>query len=1262
MKSVRKAVALLLILCLILPLLYSCGLEELIPSFSVVGEDGEREGDSYATAVELVRVSVADGEHFTVTSANPQDVTVGGSVSFNIAIDEGYEFDYSIGGAVFVESEASLEYDAGTLTLSDVRYPATIEIRVKKRTEPKNPALAEPCAHVGGTATCTERAVCDGCGEEYGSPLGHEYGEPMSYDGERHWYACKNEGCGETVGEFSHIGGTATCETLAECELCGASYGDLAEHNFSDDCVPSGDGHKRACTVCGEHSSVEAHYGGTADCVTLAECSACGEPWGEYAGHLWSEEPSSSDAGHWYECARVGCDAVGDVIPHLGGTATCVTLSECEVCLREYGSFADHFWSGELSSDGSAHWYGCENGGCAARTGVTAHSGGSASCTQLAKCDLCSTPYGSFAEHTVSSELSYNEYVHWYPCENTECDYMTGIEAHSGGSATTDEAAVCSVCGASYGEAIGPHDHIGGAATCDLPAVCILCGEGYGESLGHAWSEGYAYDSDSHWHYCENVGCTETRDAAAHWGGTATCQTQAVCTACGSPHGALGAHNWADTLTFDTDNHWHACRTAGCTEKNGVAAHSGGTATCQTLARCTACGTPHGALGAHDWADTLTFDTDNHWYACRTVGCTAKDGVTAHSGGTATCQTRAECTACGSPHGTLGAHDWADNLTFDTDNHWHACKTAGCTEKNGKEKHYGGEATNLVLAQCEACGKSYGELAEFRVVMLDAPEPDEGYKFICWTLDKPAKDGGVLLTDFESGSFTIPYESQPMANYVETGYHVILYRTNGGVTSDGKDFYYQTFSDAHFKMPNTLHQNGTFTREGYVLMRYTAEADGSGNFTTLGGKIMPNGRGFVELWCMWGKATVAGFKYSTYTNMYGKTATVITGYTGLSNNVVVPETLGGYPVCKIAAGAFSGSSITSLVLPASVETVEDGAFSNCKGLAEITFHDTIWNISDAAFSGCTNMKQYYLNAGMLPVHAGSGEGLFCLKYERLRVADARGEDVIIVVSGSSSLHGLSARQMQEAFNNEYTVVNYGTNAGANTLVYINAFINFLDEGDILIQAPETNQKNHQLGGTMIEWRTLRGSECMYEIFSYQDMSIYTNFFNSLSEFNRTQRSNNGLPKTGRSYESWANFLDEYTDIVNSGTGPAYDNTNPSGNPYNVANITEEGMARFNAIYARLNAKGVKMYVSFAPTDGDSYSAAVWDELVQLDFRDKLQSLLNYPVISHPGDYLLPHELMYDSIYHPSAEGRRVRTEQLIADLKAQLIAEGIWQE
>ena len=32
----------------------------------------------------------------------------------------------------------------------------------------------QACQHTGGTATCTEKAVCELCGESYGSALGHK--------------------------------------------------------------------------------------------------------------------------------------------------------------------------------------------------------------------------------------------------------------------------------------------------------------------------------------------------------------------------------------------------------------------------------------------------------------------------------------------------------------------------------------------------------------------------------------------------------------------------------------------------------------------------------------------------------------------------------------------------------------------------------------------------------------------------------------------------------------------------------------------------------------------------------------------------------------------------------------------------------------------------------------------------------------------------------------------------------------------------------
>ncbi len=60
-------------------------------------------------------------------------------------------------------------YSDLTLTLDKTSYSATI----KEGSGGKD----EPCEHTGGTATCTEKAVCDTCGEEYGDidPDNHNF-------------------------------------------------------------------------------------------------------------------------------------------------------------------------------------------------------------------------------------------------------------------------------------------------------------------------------------------------------------------------------------------------------------------------------------------------------------------------------------------------------------------------------------------------------------------------------------------------------------------------------------------------------------------------------------------------------------------------------------------------------------------------------------------------------------------------------------------------------------------------------------------------------------------------------------------------------------------------------------------------------------------------------------------------------------------------------------------------------------------------------
>ena len=124
--------------------------------------------------------------------------------------------------------------------------------------------------HSGGTATCTEQATCEICGEKYGDLKPHSYSAEWSTDETNHWHECtecraktdeaehtdtnkdhKCDACDKVLSECTdtnkdhkcdlcgkalseHSGGKATCKDKAKCEFCGESYGELNANNHSD--------------------------------------------------------------------------------------------------------------------------------------------------------------------------------------------------------------------------------------------------------------------------------------------------------------------------------------------------------------------------------------------------------------------------------------------------------------------------------------------------------------------------------------------------------------------------------------------------------------------------------------------------------------------------------------------------------------------------------------------------------------------------------------------------------------------------------------------------------------------------------------------------------------------------------------------------------------------------------------------------------------------------------------------------------------------
>ena len=132
-----------------------------------------------------------------------------------------------------------------------------------------------------------------------------------------------------------HTGGTQgpTCTEGKICEDCGAEY-DIPGHVWGawTPNYASNGTHTRRCKRYNAEETGSCS-GGYATCDTLGMCNTCGGSY--YGGHAWGEWSSAGNGTHTRSCTNY-CREV-DTAKCTGGKATCTTKAVCEVCDTEYG-------------------------------------------------------------------------------------------------------------------------------------------------------------------------------------------------------------------------------------------------------------------------------------------------------------------------------------------------------------------------------------------------------------------------------------------------------------------------------------------------------------------------------------------------------------------------------------------------------------------------------------------------------------------------------------------------------------------------------------------------------------------------------------------------------------------------------------------------------------------------------------------------------------------------------------------------------------
>ncbi len=542
--------------------------------------------------------------------------------------------------------------------------------------------------------------------------------------------------------------------------------------------------------------------------------------------------------------------------------------------------------------------------------------------------------------------------------------------------------------------------------------------------------------------------------------------------------------------------------------------------------------------------------------------------------------------------------------------------------------------------------KAPGVLPDGTSITLTATAVNSDYTFLGWSSGNYLTDGGTLVSEDPTTSVKVSGNTLYYANFRHKDEVLIRYHLNGGgVKGTGADLYYSTFPTDYYYYPNTVADLGTFVRDGYTVLEYSTEKDGGGYVTCPGGKVFLDNNGVIDLYVQWSKWSAESL--FTYESISGGVA--ITSYKGDEETVSVPAKLGGKKVVAIKAGAFVNRSMKTLVLPNTLTTVENGAFQNCASINTLYMFDTVTSISDSCFRNCKRFQNFRMSAARAPVHSDIW-GAYSRKYERI-VALGKTENLLIILSGSSSLYATDSPLLEErlaAAGYDFAVCNFGVQAGIPQYVYLDFMEDFLDSGDVIIQAPEINTNVHGVNFTEILHSVF---ESAYNIYRYLDMSKYGSLFSSMSTYNKNRVS---MPTTKYSDHRRAGFeTNIYGDWIKENKQGSQNNSGtirPQGN-----SIGGDAIKRYNAAYGFYAQKGVRIYFSIPAMHGSAYKST---DAEAAAYENLIDTRLLAPRIFSVKDYVLDPKYFYNSVYHTNDLGAVVRTEQLVKDILAQFQKEG----
>lgn len=276
----------------------------------------------------------------------------------------------------------------------------------------------------------------------------------------------------------------------------------------------------------------------------------------------------------------------------------------------------------------------------------------------------------------------------------------------------------------------------------------------------------------------------------------------------------------------------------------------------------------------------------------------------------------------------------------------------------------------------------------------------------------------------------------------------------------------------------------------------------------------------------------------------------------------------------------------------------------------------------------------------IPDHRG-GSIAATIRYKTDLLQSTEGPRVIFA-GGSSSPYGTVCAEVAQQL--DCNAICVGATAYLGLPFYLRMLEVYAEEGDVIVLAPEYSLLTGESTDYSLVWE---GAGQDPDVWRCLPVSYLPGMFSSSVSYLKLKLE--ALPYGAGGYNEAFGPLGDVTLYRE----PLLENGYVSGDPidFSPERLYAENLERINRFAEKMERRKITVLFAFAPADR---LAVVSDEEETADFAQRVEELLEIPVILPLSKAMMEGEYFYNSNNHLTTEGAQINTQNLIDGIRTAL--------